>query len=572
MDQIVSSGSNSVARQYLKSLRAQGVRYVFANAGTDFAPIIEALVREGQGADAVPTFVTVPHENVAMAMAQGFYKVTEEPVAVMVHVTVGTANALCGLMNASRDNIPVLLAAGRTPVTDHGVRGTRDVRIHWGQESFDQGGVVREYVKWDYELKAGQPVKALVERAINIAHSEPRGPVYLTLPREVLGTELEEAEPDIPTPNSVYKSPMPDTDALLEAADRLGQAKHPLIVSGVAGRDVEMFEDLSALARENAIPVVQGMNLSIASDDPMNVSAASSEMLAKADVVLVLDAVVPWLPSKVKLNPDAVCIHLAVDPLHLRYPYRDFQTDFAISGSPGSAVKILREMLASTVASREDGIEGRRKAVGEIRDRLVARRDAVLEKARKMTPIHPAWIARCLNDVKNEDSIIVNELGLPFGFLDLKKQGTYIAGGNSGGLGRALGESLGVKFGARDRQVIAAVGDGAYMFGVPSAAHFVSQAENLATLTIINNNGVWNAVRESAIGMYPDGQVSTANHLPLVDLKPQPNYEKMIEAFGGRGEVVQDPEALHSSLEKALRDVENGTPVVLNVLTRPIEH
>ena len=125
--------------------------------------------------------MTVPHENVAMAMAHGYYRISGKPAAVMVHVTVGTANAINGIINAARDNIPVLLAAGRTPLTETGSIASRNRPIHWGQEAFDQGGMLREYVKWDYELRGGQPVGAVVDRALDIAMSEPRGPVYLTL-------------------------------------------------------------------------------------------------------------------------------------------------------------------------------------------------------------------------------------------------------------------------------------------------------------------------------------------------------------------------------------------------------
>src|SRR6266516_1577057 len=103
--------------------------------------------------------MTVPHENVAMAMAHGYYRIAGKPAAVMVHVTVGTANAINGLINAARDNVPLLLAAGRTPLTETGSIASRNRPIHWGQEAFDQGGMLREYVKWDYELRAGQPVE-----------------------------------------------------------------------------------------------------------------------------------------------------------------------------------------------------------------------------------------------------------------------------------------------------------------------------------------------------------------------------------------------------------------------------
>ena len=158
----------NVAEAYLTRLGERGIEYVFANAGTDFAPIVEALARN-VGSKKFPRFITVPHENVAMAMAHGYYRTAGKPAAVMVHVTVGTANAICGLMNAARDNVPVLLAAGRTPITETGHIGSRNRSIHWGQEAFDQGGMVREFVKWDYELRDGQPVDAIVDRALDIS-------------------------------------------------------------------------------------------------------------------------------------------------------------------------------------------------------------------------------------------------------------------------------------------------------------------------------------------------------------------------------------------------------------------
>src|SRR5438093_6574303 len=181
---VTDSKTNGMAAEaYIARLGARGIEYVFANAGTDFAPIVEALSRT-KGAKA-PRFMTVPHENVAMAMAHGYYRIAGKPAAVMVHVTVGTANAINGLINAARDNIPLLLAAGRTPLTETGSIASRNRPIHWGQEPFDQGGMLREYVKWDYELRAGQPVEAVVDRALDSAMSERRGPGDQTLPREV---------------------------------------------------------------------------------------------------------------------------------------------------------------------------------------------------------------------------------------------------------------------------------------------------------------------------------------------------------------------------------------------------
>ncbi len=176
----------SVAEAFLRALKRRGVDYVLANAGTDFAPVIEALVALAGRGEAMPRFLTIPHENLAVAMAHGYYQVAGKPAGVMVHVTVGTGNTVCALMNAARDNVPLLLMAGRTPHTQAGHIASRSAPIHWGQENFDQAGMVREYTKWDYELRAGQPVDEIVGRALDVALAQPRGPVYLTLPREVL--------------------------------------------------------------------------------------------------------------------------------------------------------------------------------------------------------------------------------------------------------------------------------------------------------------------------------------------------------------------------------------------------
>src|SRR5260370_18451683 len=145
------------AESFLSRLADRGVEYVLANAGTDFAPIIEALSRHPGSNRKYPRVITVPHENVAVAMAHGYYRVSGKPAVVMVHVTVGTANAVCALIHAARDNVPLILRAGRTPLTETGHAASRTRSIHWGQELLDHGTLRHGFVKWDYELRAGQP-------------------------------------------------------------------------------------------------------------------------------------------------------------------------------------------------------------------------------------------------------------------------------------------------------------------------------------------------------------------------------------------------------------------------------
>src|SRR5207247_7095587 len=130
------------------------------------------------------------HENVAVSMAHCYAMVSRRIPAVMVHVSVGTANMICGAMNAARDNVAILLTAGRSPLTETGLPGARDVHIHWAQEMYDQAGMLREIVKWDYELRNAEQLETVIDRAVSIATTSPGGPVYLSLPREVLAAPL----------------------------------------------------------------------------------------------------------------------------------------------------------------------------------------------------------------------------------------------------------------------------------------------------------------------------------------------------------------------------------------------
>jgi len=183
----------TVAQAYLELLRDRGIDCFFANAGTDFASIVDAFARFQTDGKTTPRPIVVPHEFVAVSMAHGYYLVTGRPQAVMVHVTVGTANGAGAIINASRTQVPILFTAGRTPITEDGaLPGARDTHIHWAQEAFDQAGMLREYVKWDYELRQAAQLEAVVDRALELAMAEPRGPVYLTLPREVLAQPLGE--------------------------------------------------------------------------------------------------------------------------------------------------------------------------------------------------------------------------------------------------------------------------------------------------------------------------------------------------------------------------------------------
>ena len=165
--------SEHAGHRLLRHLHRRGIDSLYFTAGSDFAPLVHAYA---QGGEDLPQPVACLDENVTVGMAHGRASASGRPQVAMVHVTVGTAKALCSLMNAAHDRTPLVLLAGRNPVTQQGNPASRSMYIHWSQEMFDQGGMVREFVKWDYELRDASQIEEALDRALAIARTS-RGKV-----------------------------------------------------------------------------------------------------------------------------------------------------------------------------------------------------------------------------------------------------------------------------------------------------------------------------------------------------------------------------------------------------------
>ena len=445
--------TGSVAEAFLRALKRRGVDHVLANAGTDFAPVIEALVALAGRGEPMPRFLTIPHENLAVAMAHGYYQMAGKPAGVMVHVTVGTGNTVCALMNAARDNVPLLLMAGRTPHTQVGHIASRSAPIHWGQENFDQAGMVREYTKWDYELRAGQPVDEIVGRALDVALAQPRGPVYLTLPREVLADRDQVASQALPPTD--HAAPQPSAKHIGEIAKLLARAELPVIVTANVGRDFGAVGALAALAERYAIPVAQphASCVNLPASHPMNLGHAGTELVAKADLIIVAECEVPWYPRYVTPRADARVVHPGTDPLYARYPIRSFPAEIVVPGNTRAALELLDAALADASVN-QNAIKRRRGTIAELKAAQARAAAATLEQARGEKPIRYAYLGDCLRAALPKKSTVVVELGVPPDSLQLEEPGSLLGVSIGGGLGFGLGASLGAKLAAPDRMIV----------------------------------------------------------------------------------------------------------------------
>jgi acetolactate synthase-1/2/3 large subunit len=474
-----------------------------------------------------------------------------------------------GLLNAARGHVPVLFTAGRTPTNEDGLAGHRSLDIHWTQEMFDQAGMLRESVKWDYELRNGQQLETVVDRALSIAKSEPMGPVYLSLPREVLAQPMNEFTYTTPSRQHPAAPGFPNGAAVEEAATLLAAAENPLIITSSAGRDPKSWSTLADFAEHYAIPVIQYRNryMSLPSNHPMNLGYELSPLLDAADVILAVDVPVPWLPAYDKVRDDAKVIHMGPDPLHGYVPVRGHPCDIALACATAEGLRVLNEAIVEHEAKAKLRIDKRRAVLAE---RWKALRDGwhkKLESAKGQAPVHPAWITHCIDKIKSDDTIVIKESPLMQEHIDFSRPTTMFNAGAASGLGHGLGCALGAKLAARDRLVIGTHGDGSYMFGNPISAHYVGAEQELPVLTVLFNNQRWQAVRRATVGLNRDGFAAKSAHQPITFLDSVSNYQKAVEVDDGYGEKVTDPADVMPALERGLRAVTvEKRQAVINVI------
>ncbi|HEY4066620.1 MAG TPA: thiamine pyrophosphate-requiring protein [Burkholderiaceae bacterium] len=562
--------TESVAEALLVLLKDRGIDCFYVGAGTDTAPVIEAYARAQEAGLELPRPIVAGHENLAVGMAHGYYMVARRPQAVMLHVSVGTANAVCALMNAMRAQVPVLLMAGRTPWFEQGRLGSRSHEVHWAQEMFDQAGMVRELVKWDYELRDGLNVTEIVDRALGVAMTEPRGPVYLTLPRETLAQRKESC---VIGERGVVSSPAyPDPAVVAQLAQALAAAEFPAIVCTCSGADPQTVALLVELSDRFGIGVAENRPryISFPSSHPLHLGYDMSALMPQADALLFLETDVPWIPAVFAPRADAFVALAGSDPAFVRYPVRSFRADLSITSNPAALLAALIQALAAagaehTAAARRARVQPFATA-GRARIAAAAAKDA--DAGGSITKL---FLSRCIDEVRPSDAIVVNEYSAMRDQMRFDEPGTFFQLPSSGGLGWGLPAALGAQQAAPERVVISVVGDGAYLFANPAACHQAAAMHELPVLTIVYNNEGWDAVEKATTAMYPQAhtQAYAKAHrtAPLSSLRPVPDFELYAQASGGHGERVTRREDLLPALQRAIGIVrEQRRQVVLNVI------
>ena len=552
----------------IEALQEQGVSYLFTNFGSDHPPIIEALAKAKRNNLPVPEVIICPHETVALTAAHGFALLTGKPQCVMVHVDVGTQNLGGAIHNVFRARVPVLIFAGETPYTMEGeLPGTRNWPVNHIQDVFDQRGIVRSYTKWDYSIRTGKNVKQLVYRAMQLANSEPKGPVYLTGAREVLDEVVE------PTPDLTVEWPSVEASSLPkkgveEIMESLFEAKNPLIVTSYLGRNKEAVEELVRFSETFAIPVIEQFSsyMNFPYDHPLHMGFVSDEWISEADFILVLDSDVPWMAIGNTPSKDSSVFYIDVDPVKENIPLWNMPTKRYYKADTNEALQQLNDF--------SKGLQLDEKVIYERLLTWKSRHDAQRanwleqEKVEDGQVITTEYLTACIRNLIDDNTIIMNEtisnVKTVREHLARNITGTYFQSGGSS-LGWSGGASIGAKLANKDRLVVSLTGDGSYLFGIPSSVYWISRKYDAPFLTIIYNNQGYNATKLNVNQQYPTGVAKETDRY-WVNFDHPADLAKLAEAAGGAYiKTVQKPEELEKAIKEGIQEVKKGRSAVIDV-------
>jgi acetolactate synthase-1/2/3 large subunit len=575
MDTSVGRNTNvsnfSSAYYLLEGLKEIGIDYLFCNLGTDHAPIIEEMAHRRKRGEAMPDIVRCPHENTAAHMAGGYALVSGRGQGVLVHVDVGTANAANAMHNLYRSRLPVLLMAGKAPYTSHDeLIGTRDTHVHFVQEPFDQGSLVRPYVKWEWTLPSGVVVKEALQRAYSIMQSAPCGPVYLMMQRETLTQHWSVDE--------IHRFPSDRFGALAGAgadpaliatlADRLLAAQNPILITGYGGLDAQGAAKIDELAQFAGMPIFEANSKSnISYESPCFVGFSPDKALPEADVGLLVDVEAPWFPADVQANDSTFWAHIDVDVLKLGSPMWTFPGHLRMQGSTG---RILDQLLAELKAKATPRFTA---AAAARLDRVKAMREARLAHTAKLAADHgqvgainPHYLMAELGKVLDDEDIVFNEAVTngPAVLMQIPRRLPNTAFNTNGaGLGWSGAMALGAKLAASNRMMVQVAGDGSFYFCNPCSVYAVAQQYRLPFLSVVLDNSGWSAVKQSTLRVYPDGDANAANEFEA-ELAPKVEFGKVAEAFGAYAEKLTDPAEAPAAIARCVKEVRGGRPALLH--------
>ncbi len=518
------------------ALKRAGVSHLFTLNGGHIWSILVGAQEQGL------RIIDVRHEQAAAFAAEGWAKVTRQCGVAAVTAGPGVTNSASALAQAQSGDSPMFVIGGRAPVARWGMGSLQEM---------DHIAVVKSITKKALTLASADEAYSTTADCVRTALSRRTGPVFMDVPLDVLfgGADVPEATEHL-TPDH---GPLPDPDLVKRVARILREAERPAVIAGGSVWWSNAEDELKRLVEGAHLPLnVNGMARGVLpSGHPLFFPRARGKVLGEADLVLVigaqLDFRLNWGQPPV-FAQDAKLVYLDVDDFR-----KHRSADAALYGD-------LRAAL-SALATAAAGIPERPQWLAHLRESEAAARarDASLTQS-DSSPVHPARLIAEVDRYGDPDAIFVGDGGDFVSFagrlIERPKPGLWVDPGPFGCLGSGPAYALAAKLAYPERQVILLAGDGALGF---SAMEFDTMVRHrIPVVCVVGNNGIWALEKHPMLNMLG---VSVA-----ADLAPRTRYDKVVEALGGYGEMVERPDEIRPALDRAFK---SGLASCINVICDP---
>jgi acetolactate synthase-1/2/3 large subunit len=558
----------TAACKLLLEAARSGVEFIFTNLGSDHPAFIEAFATLTASNERMPEIIICPHEMTALSAAHGHALVSRRAQMVLVHVDVGTQNLGGSVHNAARSRVPAIIVAGLSPVSTHGERlGSRTEFIHYTQDTTRQHEIVSQYMKWCYEVRDAEMTDQVLLRGLQIAQTEPQGPIYLTGAREVW-EETTLAPPQTLTNWRPSQQAGINPEDLANFDKALCAAKRPLIVTSYLGRQTESVKRLVELADQIGIAVceVNPQYVNFPGDHPMHIGYRRNTLIDEADLIWMLDVDVPWIMSKVQPASATRIFHLDIDTLKASMGFWHFPAE---QSWQADSLTVLNQLVGMP---RHIDENARTQRIEWIQSS-----QAKLAMPDLPTPgnnaINIQQLSNAIAQLVNDQTVVAFEAPTAtdriLDALRMRRPGSYFANGGSG-LGWSINAAIGIKLAQPEADVITIVGDGSYVFGVPSSTYWVAATYQVPQLTIVINNGGWNAPKASTLLVHPQGRALKSDQFWITSTRNSRLADIAAAAGGAHAFRVSNFSELASTLEQAIKTVRQGQTCVVEVMTLPI--
>lgn len=549
---VTPDAAASAASAVLAAAAASGVLRLWFTSGSELTSFQEAAARARHKGEPTPKIITCPHEHVALTAAMGETMVSGRPAMTAAHADLGLLHHGGAIHNAMWGDHPIMVMSGYPPTRAE----SRTSPVFWKQQRWDQGSIVRQYVKWDYKLSALDDPGLIVARGLQMALAPRRGPVYLAVPEEV-GRQPVAITGQVPSAQTLGIPVLGpgDTGVVSEVARRLTTARRPVIITDRAGENRRAVALLAELADTLGVEVrASRYRLNLPDDSPWR----SNAPLDQFDVVVVLDHPVPWMPAVEQPREDAWIGWVGPDPIESRIPLHELRADARTTADPAAFLAAVLGEVGAAGPGDADNVRRRRQ-----RPPVTSPVPQGAGGATTGVPT-PALIAMALDRHLRPDDLLTWEVFDTTAVTRTKPGTLFEKGGSS--LGWSVAAATGASIAAGGAHAVAVTGDGSYLFGSPDSCLWLQQQHDAPVVTVVVNNGGYRTGTTTLAAHYPDGLAAAEPTVLGGHLTPSPDFAAHARSQGCYGERVVRASDLSAALDRARAAVERDrVPAVLDV-------